>query len=693
MIIPSNGRYLWGAVLLAVFSLPASATVSIQFVKPSVKQPQPIGTSITWTVKATDTNPGPLTFQFRVAPPGGSFAIVKTFNIGTLKSGAWTSQPFVWFPASCAGVPQPSGVVAFTCLPIEGYYQIEVVVKDFVSGESASKTVRYQVTPLVTGGTPVVEATDNPLVALFSAAACAAGSSMRVSFQPQSGASAASATNWIACHPPHTMTFEVAGMYPSTTYNMFAQTETAGNITNGSTLTYTTGPLPGNMRFPPTKVIVPPGAGADTSDSMLLFTASALGGGRNYPDVATDLAGNIMWYSNTAHYIRRPLQNGTLLATQNGRSWNAGADKEQLLQQFDLAGHVVRETNTGIVQQQLLAMGAADGGPCDAIPRPPAIGAGCLGSFHHDAIQTLPNGYTAALVDVEMIFPAGMQGDTSGLPVDIIGDMIVVLDSNWQVAWYFDAFEHDAGPPQLDINRPAVKGETCIAHTPGCPPVFLLGPGIAPKAHDWLHANSIYYWPFDSQTGVTGELIWSSRHQDWIMKVDYRDGAGGGNILWRMGQDGDFSFNNLTNDPWPWFSHQHEAGIEDNGAGVLTLFDNGNTRVAPPPLGLGKNCKPVDCDSRGMALAFDEAAMQVTPVISQDLGTFAIAMGSAQLLSNGDYFFLPPIVAISAHDLVSFSIQILPAAGLTTGTQVFKLEGPEAYRAWQIPDLYNPPIT
>ena len=155
------------------------------------------------------------------------------------------------------------------------------------------------------------------------------------------------------------------------------------------------------------------------------------------------------------------------------------------MRQIDFAGNIVRETNTGVVQQQLLALGATNGGPCSAITSP-QVGSACLGSFHHDAIQTLPGGYTAVLADVEKIFPPGTQGDTTGLPVDVVGDMIVVLNANWQVVWYFDSFEHDTGAPQLDINRPAVLGETCVAPQNGCPPIFLLGSGIAREAKDWL---------------------------------------------------------------------------------------------------------------------------------------------------------------------------------------------------------------
>ena len=38
---------------------------------------------------------------------------------------------------------------------------------------------------------------------------------------------------------------------------------------------------------------------------------------------------------------------------------------------------------------------------------------------------------------------------------------------------------------------------------------------------------------------VASELL-SMRHQDWVVKIDYRNGGGNGDILWRMGVDGDF---------------------------------------------------------------------------------------------------------------------------------------------------------
>jgi hypothetical protein len=673
--------------LLTAVCAPAHAQVSILSVTHSVNPPKPIGTQVVWSVTATDSGPGPLTFQFNVALPGGALTLVRDFNAGTFSSGVWTSLPFAWSPTS-----------------FEGRYRIQVVIKDFTSGQSTSRTENFQVMPLASGSMPAAVPTANPLVALFGAPSCAAGSSMQVVFQVQSLSQPSTTTNALACHPPNTMNFEIAGMYPSTAYHMYSQTITGGHTVNGPTVSFTTGVLPANVPFPAFNTVIPAGAQTDSALSVLLLTPLRLSSGGGYPAVASDLSGNIIWYyypNSAGHFevLTRPLAGGKFLAIQSGPAWNPASVQSQLLREVDLAGNVIKETNTGVIQQQLLAMGATDAAPCNSIPSPAPAGAACLGFFHHDAIQTLPNGQTAVIADIEKIFPPGTQGDTSGLPVDIIGDMIIVLDSNWQVDWYFDAFQHDGGGSQLNINRPAVLGETCQSDVFECQTTFLLGPGIAPQAMDWLHANSLYYDPQD------GSIIWSSRHQDWVMKIDYENGslAATGNILWRMGPEGDFVFNNIYNDPWPWFSHQHDAVVQSNGLGSLTVYDNGNTRVSPPPVGLGQpGCEPNDCDSRGMALTVVQncsgtpptcTGLQVTPVLSVDLGIYSQAFGAAQLLPDNNYFFLAPFVPFSPTVQGSASIEILPTPGTDTGTQVFNLSGAQAYRAWRMPNLYQPPTT
>jgi hypothetical protein len=678
--------------MLAVLGAPASATVRMVSFTPTLASPQPIGATIGWTATATDTNTGPLTFQFNVAQPAGALATVKNFNIGALSGGVWQSQSFAW---------------ALTGM--DGAYQVQVVAKDFTSGESAAQTVSFSVTSPVTGANPVVQPTQNPLVALFTAPSCAMGSTIRVSFQPKSGSVPPTITNWRACRPPASMTFEVAGMYPGTAYSLFAQVNTGGNMVNGPTASFTTGVLPSNVPFPALHVGVPDSSG--DPNRVILHSLFNVGAGTVYPDVATDLSGNIIWYNypddqGHATMLTRPLASG-FLAAQSGLTWDPTVQSYQVLRQFDWAGNIVRETNTGILQQQLLAMGNPDAGPCNTIPSPPPVGAACIGIFNHEAIQTLPNGYTAAIVDVERIFPAGTQGDTSGLPVDIVGDMLVVLDQNWNAVWYWDAFDPlggGSGYPQLPVSRTAVLNEQCGSHNSGCVSLFLLGPGVAPKVHDWLHGNTIYYWPHDgapAPSTAPGDLVYSARHQDWVVKIDYKDGAGTGNILWRMGPSGDFTLVNAYNDPWPWFSHQHEAGIENGGTGVFTVLDNGNTRISPPSgpgsstggvPGLGAGCVPRDCHSRGMALALDETTMQVTPVMNVDLGAYSGAMGSAQLLADGNYFFLAAVVFAGSSETAN-DIQIQPTAGTASGTQVLNISSPTSYRSWQMPSLYSPPTT
>jgi hypothetical protein len=94
-----------------------------------------------------------------------------------------------------------------------------------------------------------------------------------------------------------------------------------------------------------------------------------------------------------------------------------------------------------------------------------------------------------------------------------------------------------------------------------------------------------------------------------------------------------------------------------------------------------------------MAVTFDETSMMVTPVLSQDLGYYSTAMGSAQLLSDGNYFFLPAIVAAGVNKIFSYAMEFDPKAGTDTGTKVLNVQGTELYRAWQMPDMYTPPIT
>ena len=112
----------------------ARAAVQITAFLPSLSSPQPLGTSISWRAVAVDTNPCPLTFQFNITPPNGSPAMTKDFNVGLHVQTTWKSQAFQWMPTQ-----------------VDGTFQIEVVAKDFASGESDARTVSFSVTSPLTG--------------------------------------------------------------------------------------------------------------------------------------------------------------------------------------------------------------------------------------------------------------------------------------------------------------------------------------------------------------------------------------------------------------------------------------------------------------------------------------------------------------------------------------------------------------
>jgi hypothetical protein len=672
--------------LLAAFAIsPLHATVAIVSLSPSVASPQSLGSTVTWTAKATDTKSDDLTFQFNVTSPSGTLTMVKDFNIGTLSAGTWSSQPFIW-----------------TTIAGEGTYTIEVIAKDFVSGETATKTQKFQLNTRVSGGAPKVGKSGNALVALFSSPSCAAGSSMRVAFY--TGTASPNYTTWAPCNPPVSMNFYVAGMLPSTTYSMYSQTQTAGKVTDGTTLTFTTGTLPSRLPsgfFPSFTVNTP--APANDPNPLLLWSFTKL-----IVPVATDLNGNINWYYGNGQgtLLTRPVPgSATMLTIQNGTSWDSSNTTQQLLREIDLAGNTVRETNTGVISNQLVALGATDATPCGQITKP-VVGDACLNDFHHDAIRYVIGGqqYTAFMAHIEKLFPAGTQGNPGTSPVDVLSEMVIVLNSSWQVVWYYDAFN------ELNINRAAPLGETCSAGTSDCPTNLFL----SNSANDWTHANTVDYVSAGStQNPDSGDFLVSMRDQDQVIRVHYNQGAGScapspapSCIVWYMGPPDDltqptnsFTFDNINNDPWPWFSHQHDVTYANSGQKItingiteplLTIYDNGNTRYSQPPLGLGSACDPGpdDCNSRGMALMVNEATMTVTPVLSQDLAVKTTALGGANLLSNMNYYFATGINTT----IPTQGIEMSPSPGMTSGTVVLNVQGSSySYRGWQMPNLYSPP--
>jgi hypothetical protein len=103
---------------------------------PSSPSPQPVGTTVTWTAEASDTEPGILDYQFSVLTPTAGFIVVRDFS---------PSNSFEWTPSER-----------------EGEYQIRVIARNVSTRETAQQTAAYSVTSRVVGDAHVVSGTANP---------------------------------------------------------------------------------------------------------------------------------------------------------------------------------------------------------------------------------------------------------------------------------------------------------------------------------------------------------------------------------------------------------------------------------------------------------------------------------------------------------------------------------------------------
>lgn len=418
------------------------------------------------------------------------------------------------------------------------------------------------------------------------------------------------------------MNFYVAGLLPQTAYAAHSITDSDGKLLIGPSVTFQTGPIPA-LPWRQTVLETTP---AGTDRGVLLGIAGS-------SQIATDLGGNVIWYNlNNLSWATRFEPGGYLWGVLE----DPGQDlPRQGIRKVDLVGMTVLETNASQVNQQLAAMGR----------RP-------ISGFHHE-VRTLPDGGIVALADVEQIL-TDVQG--SG-PVDVLGDMIIVFDSDLQVLWTWDAFDH------LDTARLATGGETCKKATGACAPFYLAG-----KANDWTHGNAV-------QLTADGNLLYSARHQDWVIKINYANGAGDGNIVWKLGKDGDFSL--LSDDPDPWFSHQHDPNFEISDPSRMELLDNGNLRV------LHSN---VPVDSRGQVLQLDEAARTAKLILNVDLGMLSLALGTAEELGNGNYHFDAGTVA-TPNGARAFALEVDACGHAVPTIEASTL----LYRSFRISDMYTPP--
>ena len=509
-----------------------------------------------------------------------------------------------------------TALLDWTAADHEGYYEIEAAAKNLTTGDVALTSLVYQFSPRVSGTTIAVSPTIHPLVFLFSAPPCVPGARMHVEFR--SGLDLPRSTPSEDCVAGQSMNFYLAGLFADTDYQAQSVTESGSQTTWSGFVSFHTGLLP-QLPFTQAPIIpAPPGA------TQPILLAAAAGG-----QIATDLSGRVVWY-NPAPFIwaTRPVSGGYLWGVMEFGDQDI---THQAIREVDLTGMTVLETNAERVNEQLTALGKRR-----------------ISGFHHE-VRPISGDRIVALAGVEQLL-TDVQGPGTK---DVIGDMIVVFDRNLNVVWTWDTFDF------LDVTRMSTTKDVCTPASSACSPFYL-----ASTANDWTHGNSVQETP-------DGQLLFSSRHQDWLIKIDYSGGTGSGNVLWRLGRDGDFT--PLSTNPSPWFSHQHDANFEASNPSQLLVFDNGNTRPNPD----GSH------SSRGQVMQLDANKRTATSLLIADLGVYSAAVGSAQRLENGNYHFNAGFVSGPAG-LGAIAFEVNPA-----GQVVFKMQTNNGlYRSFRMSDMY-----
>ena len=533
--------------------------------KPSVESPQFVGTSVVWTAAVQGGQRGhTYDYQFAISRQGQS-QIIRDFAL---------HRTLTWVPYQ-----------------VEGTYQVTVTVRDITGQPYITYTpvsVQYVILPWVTApGGSAVHPTSHPLVALFSGPPCQSGHTLQVRFQ-KTGSNMSTATNSVSCSQ-NSANFYVAGMLPSTQYMMHWEEISPTFFAKGPDLPFTTGPLPAD--YPPTQfqVRVPP-TQHDAQYPVVVF--QFINSPEHHWPSATDLAGNVIWFLTGSQHINRIEPGGGVF----------GFPDDLTFREYDMAGNAILETNVRRINEQLVAKGYP-----------------VINDFNTHETRRLPNGNLVMLGSRDVV-STKYQGGTEEHPVDIVGDMILLLDHNMQLVWAWDSFAHE------DLSRKATMNDTCKQGS-GCR--FNSNFEVA---NDWLHTNSV-------QMTKDGDFLVSERDQDFVIKVNYKNGQGDGSILWRMGPYGDFTITNPPRDTcgdpnvFPWFTHQHDAAFQAQASGsqlgqsAMTVFDNGALRNFQ--CGGNQN-------SRGILMLVNEAKRTVTYTILADLGAASSVWGSGDMLVTAD---------------------------------------------------------
>jgi arylsulfate sulfotransferase len=507
------------------------------------------------------------------------------------------------------------------------------------SRKDPTKSISATVTVVASGQ---ITATPNPQVALYTLT-LPSGTTANIQF----GTDTSYGLNtWIQPAPAAggTLSLFVAGMLASTQYHMRAVVRAPdGTQFFDVDHTFTTQAIP-NAEVPAVTVTTTPGATPEPGIELLDLVSSGASSAR--PLAAFDLSGNLLWSytqsGSSADGIQgvHLLPNGHfLLAISPGSSGPLNSNPVPegtiyVLREIDLAGNTIREESLDALNASLPIAGFHI----------------TAGTFHHDVIA-LPNGHWIALVNT--LQPCTGRPECSTYP-NILGDVLVDLapqpDGTFLPVWVWNSFDH------LDVTRAPM--------------------GVA----DWTHSNAILYFPDD------GNLLLSMRHQSWILKIDYNNGQGIGNIIWRLGYQGDFALLGGT-DPTDWFYAQHDPSFASpNTAGKFSLvvMDNGNNRVFPPGVTCGAQGSPPCLYSSALLLQIDET-YKTAAIVSRYLpNEYSYFGGNAEELANGN---IEADFNAGAPGGFSDIFEVVPG----TAPQVvwhLRTSAQYAYRGFRSPSLY-----
>ena len=385
---------------LAAFAAdPEPLTVTLL---PNLPSPQKVGTIVTLVPRLAHSTHATYVAQYSVSVDGGAFHMIRDFS---------QDMVFTWSPEL-----------------YEHEARVRVTVRDNDTMKTAAAELPFRIVSRIKDGRPVVTPTAHPLVALLSAPPCPAGSQFRVEFR-KVGDSFSSHTSAEPCRAGRSSNVYVAGMRADTDYEMRPET-LGGAMESGAWIPFHTGLLDG--RFPPVSIPTPRAGGARSADQLLVSSMVA----EPFHNQATDLEGNVVWTMASAGFLTRILPGGRFLVLAEAANSQNDIKRWQAVRELDLLGNTLRETNASRVAEQLASRGIRSKCMKD--------GEQCVSGFHHEAIR-LPNGHTLVIAGLERMFPDGAQGSKD--PVDVMGDLVIDLDPDFQVAWVWNSFDH------MDVTR------------------------------------------------------------------------------------------------------------------------------------------------------------------------------------------------------------------------------------------------